>query len=129
MPGKAPRASLKVGPFSRDHVLATLDRRSKAGRVYRTIEKDLVAHVGGAPSAVERLLIQSAAVKGTRLALLTEAVLDGRDIGNDGQALAYANSFERTLIVLGLKAHVRDITPSIEDILRDHAAAKGKAAS
>lgn len=116
MPGKAPKKSLNAGAFSRDHVLATLDRRTKAGRVFRTIEKDLTAHVGGAPSAVERLLIQSASMKGTRLALLSESILDGRDIGNDGQALAWANSFERTLIALGLKAAIKDISPTLADI-------------
>jgi hypothetical protein len=105
-----------------------LDRRTKAGRVFRTIEKDLTAHVGGAPSVVEKLLIQSASMKGTRLALLSEAVLEGRDLGNDGQVLAYANSLERTLITLGTKAAIKDISPSIEEILRDHAASNPKAA-
>lgn len=116
MPGKANPRSRRAGGFSKDHVLATLDRRTKAGRVFRTIEKDLTAHVGGAPSVVEKLLIQSASMKGTRLALLSEAVLDGRDLGSDGQILAYANSLERTLITLGTKAAIKDISPSLADI-------------
>lgn len=65
---------------------------------------------------VEKLLIQSASMKGTRLALLSEAVLDGRDLGSDGQILAYANSLERTLITLGTKAAIKDISPSLADI-------------
>jgi hypothetical protein len=117
MPGKAKPRNFRVGAFSKDHVLATLDRRTKAGRVFRTIEAELSAHVGGNASAVQRYLIQICCFKGTRLALLSETILDGRDIGNDGQALAYANAFERSLLALGIDAPIKDVTPSLSDYL------------
>ena len=116
MPGKAPKSSFKVGPFSRDRALSVLDKRTKAGRVLRTTISDLTAHVGGLPSPAEALIIQSAAVKATRLFLLSEKLLAGGDIGNDGQALAWLNSMRQDLTALGLAARIKDVTPSLADI-------------
>ena len=69
-----------VGPFSGDRSLATFDKRTKAGRVLRQTRVDLVEHVSGHPSAAERLIIDSAALKATQLYLLSEKLLAGGDI-------------------------------------------------
>jgi hypothetical protein len=126
MPGKAPKSSFKVGPFSRDRALSTIDKRTKAGRVLRTTVSDLTAHVGGHPSPAEALIIQSAALKATRLYLLSEKLLDGGEIGDDGDhhALAWLNSMRQDLTALGLASRVKDVTPSLADI----AASLGKGA-
>jgi hypothetical protein len=118
MPGKAPKSSFKVGPFSRDRALSVLDKRTKAGRVLRVTISDLTRHVGGLPSPAEALIIQSAALKATRLFLLSEKLLAGGDIGNDGQALAWLNSMRQDLTALGLAARIRDVTPSLADIAK-----------
>ena len=116
MPGKAPKSSFKVGPFSRDRALSVLDKRTKAGRVLRVTISDLTRHVGGLPSPAEALIIQSAALKATRLFLLSEKLLAGGDIGNDGQALAWLNSMRQDLTALGLASRIKDVTPSLADI-------------
>ena len=123
MPGKAPKSSFKVGPSSRDRVLSSIDKRTKAGRVMRTTIADLSAHVGGAPTAAERLLIQSAAIKATRLFLLSEKILAGGEIGGvdgDHHALAWLNSLRQDLTALGLESRLRDVTPSLKDIIAEH---------
>ena len=94
----------KPGPFSRDQALANPDRRTRAGRVMRTVTEELMAHLGDA-SAPQRLLVQSAALKSVRLALLTDLLLDGTNIseGSDHHALAWLNSLRLDLQALGLE--------------------------
>jgi hypothetical protein len=53
----------KPGPFSRDQALVELDRRTRAGRVLKGVIRELTLHVGDA--------------KATRLALLSDQLLDG----------------------------------------------------
>jgi len=94
----------KPGPFSRDQALIDLDRRTRAGRVMKSVVGELTAHVGDA-SAAQRLLVQCAALKATRLMLLTDQLLDGTppSEGSDLHALAWLNSLRLDLQALGLE--------------------------
>jgi hypothetical protein len=94
----------KPGPFSRDQALANPDRRTRAGRVMKTVVAELMEHLGDA-SAPQRLLVQSAALKSVRLALLTDQLLDGTPMaeGSDHHALAWLNSLRLDLQALGLE--------------------------
>ena len=113
------KSSQKPGPLSRDHRIASLDRRTRAGRVLRTVERDLIEHVGGHPTAAERLIINSAALKATRLSLLCERLLEDRELSDssDGQALAWLNSMRLDLQALGLQRRVKDVTPTLSSYL------------
>jgi hypothetical protein len=116
-PKKPRRKPHQAGPYSRDHVLSMIDKRTRAGRVYRTVIRELINHVGGDPSAAQRLLIESASIKATRLALLTDNLLAGIEPGEDGhQALAWLNSLRMDLQALGLERRARDVT-SLADYL------------
>jgi hypothetical protein len=90
------RRHKKPGPFSRDQALANIYNRTRAGRVMKGVVKELMDHLGDA-TAPQRLIVQSAAVKATRLALLTEQLLDGTppSEGSDHHALAWLNSNRR----------------------------------
>ena len=92
----------------------------------RQTKLDLSAQLGGDPSPAEALLIQGAALKACRLYLLSEKLLDGGDIseGTDHHALAWLNSMRLDLQALGLKRVVRDVTPSLKDILAEHGTAE-----
>jgi hypothetical protein len=94
----------KAGPFSRDQALVDLDRRTRAGRVMKSVIRELTNHLGDA-TAPQRLLIQSAALKSTRLALLSDQLLDGTppSEGSDHHALAWLNSLRLDLQALGLE--------------------------
>ena len=109
----------QVGPFSRDRALSTVDKRTKAGRVLRTTIADLTSHVGGLPSPAEALIIQSAALKATRLYLLSEKLLSGGELGDDGDhhALAWLNSMRQDLTALGLARRIKDVSPSLADLI------------
>jgi hypothetical protein len=65
---------------------------------------ELMAHIGDA-TAPQRLIVQAAALKATRLALLTEHVLDGNPPsgGSDHHCLAWLNSMRLDLQALGLE--------------------------
>jgi hypothetical protein len=94
----------KVGPFSRDQALTDVDRRTRAGRVLRSVTVELIEHLGDA-TAPQRLLVQAAALKATRLMLLTDQLLDGTppSEGSDHHALAWLNSLRLDLQALGLE--------------------------
>ena len=121
MPGKASRASKLAGPFSSEKTLATLDRRTRAGRIYKQVMAQLIEHLGGAPSATERLMIESAAIKSVRLHLLSEKLLNGEDVASDHHALAWLESLRRDLQSLGMtKRGGKDDDASLESILAEH---------
>jgi hypothetical protein len=65
---------------------------------------ELIAHIGDA-TAPQRLLVQAATVKATRLALLTDQLLNGTppSEGSDHHALAWLNSLRLDLQALGLE--------------------------
>jgi hypothetical protein len=94
----------KPGPFSRDQSLAEVDRRTRPGRVLKSVVAELMQHIGDATTP-QRLLVQCAAVKAVRLALLTDQLLDGTppSEGSDHHALAWLNSLRLDLQALGLE--------------------------
>lgn len=103
----------KPGPFSRDQALTNIDRRTRAGRVMTTVTNELIAHLGDA-TAPQRLLVQSAAFKSVRLALLTDMLLaNGGTLseGSEHHALAWLNSLRLDLQAIGLE---RRASPSLD---------------
>jgi hypothetical protein len=98
------RRHRKPGPFSRDQSLTDMDNRTRAGRVMKGVIRELTDQIGD-PTAGQRLLIQSAGLKATRLALLSEQLLDGTppSEGSDHHALAWLNSLRLDLMALGLE--------------------------
>jgi hypothetical protein len=65
----------------------------------------------GDPTPAQRLLIQSAGLKATRMALLSEQLLDGTppSEGSDHHCLAWLNSLRLDLCALGLERRERQI--------------------
>jgi hypothetical protein len=60
----------QVSAFSRPHTLRKLDQRTREAKYLRDTVAELTRHVGGNPSAPQRLLIQRAAILSLRLAQL-----------------------------------------------------------
>jgi hypothetical protein len=113
----------KAGPFSRDQALTNLDRRTRAGRVLKSTVNELMEHLGGTATAPQRLLVQAAALKACRLALLTDNLLDGNppSDGSDHHALSWLNSMRLDLMALGLTRTERP-TLDLERYLKDQQA-------
>ncbi|MEE9249739.1 MAG: hypothetical protein V3U93_01250 [Alphaproteobacteria bacterium] len=78
----------------------------------------MTEHVGGAPTAAERILIRLASIKSLRLALMVDHVLSEQAITerDDRQYLAWSNSLRRDLDTLGLKRRA-EVGPGLREIL------------
>src|SRR4051812_4062315 len=97
------------GPYSRvidrGAVGGLIDGRSREGRYLRAYERQLVEHVGGNPSIVQRALIQRAARLALHLELMDERSLAGDHIFTTHDHLHYvswSNALARLLTRLKL---------------------------
>ena len=113
----------KPGPFSRDESLVTMDNRTRAGRVMKGVIRSLTDQIGS-PTTAQALLIQAAGLKATRLALLSEQLLNGDppSEGSDHHALAWLNSLRLDLMALGLERRERQVL-DLQGYMKDVAAA------
>ncbi len=107
-----------IGPYSRPAALAKWDGRTKEARILRETREALTEHVGGAPSAVQRRLIERAAVLTLRVAQLDAKAADaGAMTEHDTRTyLAWSNTLTRTLRELGLKG-AAERPPSLAEIM------------
>ena len=89
----------------------------------REITEELTAHCGGNPSAVQRRLIQRAAILHLRLALMDEQIEPDGSITEKHarEYLCWNNAYVRTLRTLGLKGV--SSAPSLADYLAGKTAA------
>ena len=112
-----------ITPYSGPARLAKMDGRSREARMVRDTRAELVAHVGGKPSAVQRALIERAAVLTLQVSLMDAKQADGGLTERDGrQYLAWVNTLSRTLRQLGMTS-AADRPRS----LSDHIAARSAA--
>jgi hypothetical protein len=117
VPPPSPRLHKRVGPYSKHGALALLDGRSREAQFMRTRRAELIAHVGGKPSAVERQLIERAVRLSLQLELMDERLTRGDQIASHATYLAWSNSLARTLRLLGLKPLAHATAPSLADHL------------
>ena len=108
--------------------LARLDGRTKEARLLQGIRADLVAHVGGAPSATQRALIEQIAQLQLRVAVMDRRFAEtGAQTDHDSRTyLAWANSLSRLLRQLGVKARAAD-APDLRSYLAQRAASDASA--
>ncbi len=114
-----------IGPYSRASALAKLDGRTREARLMRELREELVAHVGGSPSATQTALIERIVWIGLHLALMDRRTAAGREMTerDSREYLAWANSQARLLRQLGFRA-----APASRRSLQDHLARAGTAA-
>ena len=113
------------GPYSRPSTLAQLDRRTREARMMAALRAELVAHVGGQPSAVQAALIERAAWLGLRLALMDARAAERGDLSerDSREYLAWANSYGRLLRQLGELAKAGPKPRTVAEKLAERAAA------
>jgi hypothetical protein len=109
----------RVAVHSRRIALGDIDGRLREARLIREITDELTAHCGNNPSAVQRRLIQRAAILHLRLALMDEQTEpDGSMTEKHAREyLCWNNAYCRTLRHLGLKGASTGREPSLADIL------------
>jgi hypothetical protein len=105
-----------IGPHSLS--LAKLDGRTREARLMRETRAALTAHVGGAPSATQRALIERACQLTLRLAAMDQRFADtGGQTDHDSRVyLAWSNSLTRTLREIGLKG-AAERAPTLAEVL------------
>lgn len=91
-------------PYASHATLARLDGRTREGRLMRRVRSELTAHVGGKPSAPQRMLIERATTLALHVEMLDRKVLQGGAMTeHDSRTyLAWSNSLTRTLRELGV---------------------------
>ena len=101
-------------------MLAGLDLRTHAGRRYREICADMVAHLGGEATAPQEALIRRAAA----LSIWCEAQESAQASGGELDIERYngaTNTLRRLLSDLGLERRARDVTPDLHQFLASRA--------
>jgi hypothetical protein len=95
----------EIGPHSRPNVLAKLDGRRREARLMQRVREDLLRHIGGSPSAVQRALVDRVAILSLHVALFDARALKAGGLSerDSRQYLAYSNSLGRALRQLGIK--------------------------
>ena len=121
MPEAAGKAR-KVRVYSTPAMLQNLDQRTREARLMRETKAALIAHVGGEPSATQKVLIERA----VRLTLQL-AMMDAKQAGfalteHDGrQYLAWTNTLTRLMRQLGLVGAPARV-PTLPEYLANRAA-------
>jgi hypothetical protein len=111
-----------IGPHSRLNRLRNLDGRTVEAKLLRSIRSELTEHLGGKLTAVQRQLVERAA-----MLTLHVRLFDARAVENGGalserdgrQYLAYSNALARALKELGVKA-TAERGPSLAEYLAAH---------
>jgi hypothetical protein len=112
----------KLGPCSRVESLGNLDQRTRSAAYLRRVRAELVEHVGGAPDAVQKLLIDRLAVIALRLKLYDEAFAEGKRVTEfDNRTYGALHSQYRLMLAqLGPAAAAR--APTLAEIIRENEA-------
>ena len=106
MPRKRTTADRKrKDPHSRPVRVAGVTTRTAEGRLIRDVRADLIKHVGGAPSATQRVLIERAVMLTVQLGRMdAKSLVDGVMSDHASREyLAWSNTLTRTMKALGLK--------------------------
>lgn len=95
----------RVGPYSRLSALQNIDGRSREARLVRDARADLIAHVGGKPSATQSALIQRAAWLMLHIAQMDAKMGSATGLTDHDTRtyLAWCNTLTRIMRQLGMK--------------------------
>ena len=110
---QSPAVRRRLGPYSRTlrrgAIGILVDGRSERGRLIRDMERQLIEHVGGAPTITQRLLIDRAIKTRLQLDALDEKLAAGNWTPHDQRTFGgLQNAFRLALRELGLAPSASD---------------------
>lgn len=107
-----------ITPHSRPGKLAILDGRRAEARRMKEMRQGLTQHLGGNPSATQRLMIDRVAMMMLRMELMDKEAMSGTPMADHDQRayLGWANSVSRMLRPLGLQG-ASGKAPNLKDYL------------
>jgi hypothetical protein len=108
----------RIGPHSRPDKLQIVDGRLAEAKLMASVRAEVTQHLGGKPSATQKILIDRAAALSLRVHLMDResARSGGMSERNGRQYQAGSNSLTRVLNQIGFKA-VADKPPALQDYL------------
>src|SRR3954453_5306706 len=111
----------RIGPYSRPGRLQAVDYRTSEGQLLTQVRQELTQHIGGKPTAPQRILIDRAAMLLLRITLMDmhEAKTGYMSEKNAREYLCWTESLSRLLVKLGLDEAQADTKPlSIAEMMR-----------
>jgi hypothetical protein len=98
----------KLGPYSHPDALSKMDGRTWEAKLLRQVRHNLIAQLGGSPSAAQRALIDQASWLTLHLEQINRRTAEGKAMTehDSRQYLAWTNTLSRTVRHLGLKGVV-----------------------
>ncbi len=112
-----------IGPNSAQHVLARMDKRSRAARHMKNARRALLEHLAdigiNEPSKAQLMVVERAVWVNLHLALADAQTASGLKMSDIGQRnyLAWNNTYARLLMQLGVEApDVPDSDPGPSDL-------------
>ena len=121
MPQKAARTVRlrnRVGPYSKQGALSSLDRRSRPALFLKSYVDSLTAHVGGAPSATQRILIDRAARLALQIELMDERALASGKVSDSKAYLSWCNALRLCIRELGVRSAPERPGAALDEHLR-----------
>lgn len=110
-----PKKRPRIGPYSRPPALASLDMRTREGRLLRDTRTELTRHLGVKPSATQRAMIERCSYLTMQCGLLDAKLVAGKLTPHDTREyLAWCNTLTRLLRHLGLEGRA-ERAPSLSD--------------
>lgn len=116
----------RLSPYSRPPALAKLDHRSREAKFMAARRAELIAHVGGKPSATQRMMIERAVWLSLQVAMLDLKQAENQAFTmHDTKAyLGWTNTLTRLLRHLGMTGAAEKPRS-----LQEHLATKASAAA
>lgn len=123
-PAKRKRQRSRVDAFSASSV-ARLDARTKEGRLARAVRAELVEHVGGSPSATQRLVIEHASMLVVHIAAMDRKFSETGDLCafDSRRYLSWSRALAFALSKLGTKGP-KQSAPDLAAYIQQKAAAE-----
>jgi hypothetical protein len=111
-----------LGPHSRIHRFAVIDVSTPEGELVARLHKNLVKHVGGRPSVVQRTIIERCLYLQLRIALMDKKLVQGGNMTemDSNTYIAWSNALVRTMSRLGF-SRKRNGKASLDEILAGEA--------
>ncbi|TLU71466.1 hypothetical protein [Lichenicoccus roseus] len=115
----------------RANSLLSLDGRSTEGRLLRKVREELIAHVGGKPSATQKQIIEQICWLRLHITKMDAKALQAGEfsLAAGKQYLAWSNSLERLSRQLGLQGPKQKPPTAAEMVAALHARARAGVAA
>jgi hypothetical protein len=116
----------QLRPHSRPDKLQIVYGRRSEAQLMKRVRNDLTAHLGGRPSATQRMIIDRCATLSLRIHLMDRAELQSNFLSekNAREYLCWTSALSRLLRMLGLEA-APERAPSLAEIMQSRPRSMG----